>query len=79
MDSVCIKGVSKADWLYFKSEAAKENKTMGDFFKTVLMKYRGPPKGNWDKILSHKPILTKEDAEAIRRYVNEEFKKDTEF
>lgn len=71
MDSVCIKGVSKADWLYFKSEAAKENKTMGEFLKTLVALYKESPKDNWAEILHRKPAFTKAEVEDMRKKAGE--------
>lgn len=34
--TICIKGVSEEDWRYFKSEAVRKGKTMGEFFGVLI-------------------------------------------
>jgi tRNA uridine 5-carbamoylmethylation protein Kti12 len=78
MTNVCIKGVKKADWTYFKSEATKEEKTMGDFFNKVLTRYKEKSKDNWDEILYGAPTLTDKEAEEMKKAIKV-FKEEYDF
>jgi len=79
MTNVCIKGVNRADWLYLKSEAVKEGRTMGEFLGSLISAYRSKPKTNWDEIMSRKPILTEEEANEMLNEINRAFRTETEF
>jgi len=76
--TACIKGVDKADWRYAKAEAAKSNKTMGDFFGELVRAHKDTRRDNWDEVLSAKPLFTKEEAEEIRK-ATEDFRKSFKF
>ncbi len=76
--NVCIKGIRKSDWRYFKSEAAKADKTMGDFFSSLVLKYKENKEDNWDDILSRSPMLSESDAEEITERARA-FRKDFDF
>jgi len=76
--NICMKGIREADWRYFKSEAAKANKTMGEFFSSLVLKYKEAREDNWGKILSHRPMLSEREAEEVLKRA-EEFRKDFDF
>ncbi len=79
VNTVCIKGVRTSDWSRFKAEAARANKTMGDFFNVMLSTYTRSPKGSWDVILKSKPTLTKKEADEIMKEINEVFRTEKGF
>lgn len=77
--NVCMKDIKEADWLFFKSEAVKANKTMGDFFSVVLSGYKRKPKSSWDVVLDWKPTMTPEEADEMWAEIKDSFRKETEF
>jgi len=79
VNTVCIKGVRTSDWSRFKAEAARANKTMGDFFNVMLSAYKPSPKGSWDAILKSRPTLTKKEANEMMKEINEAFRMETGF
>lgn len=63
MDTL-IKNVDEESWHFLKVEAAKEKKTMGELFNTIIAVYKNKQdsREQLQKILSRAPLLTKEEA-----------------
>jgi hypothetical protein len=79
VNTICIKGVRESDRLLFKAEAARANKTMGDFFNVVLSAYKRSPKSGWDTLLNWKPTMTPKEADEMHSRIKKAFKTETEF
>ena len=61
-----IKDVDEEAWLEFKSMAARNKMKMGKLFNKMVEEYEEKSKNFWDGILKGPPILSKEEADAMR-------------
>ncbi len=63
----CIKNIDEEAWRYFKIEATRHDMALGEFFGRLLKDHlEKEEKSNWDEILGRKPILTADEARAIK-------------
>ena len=74
-----IKKVDRESWKTFKIEATKHEMQLGEFFSRLVKEHKEKEaENNWDDILESKKILTRKQAEEIKKYT-EEFRKGFEF
>jgi len=71
MEVKTIKGIDEDTWADFKSIAAKNKVKTGEMFKMMLKEYKKKSEDIWNKILKHKPILTKRECEAMEITIKE--------
>lgn len=80
MNTVCVRGFSKSEWLDMKAEAAKANKTIAEFISMLFFRYKSEkPKSNWDALLDWKPTMTPEEADKMEKEIYKAFRTETEF
>ena len=64
-----MKGVDDATWARFKSMAAQNNMKAGQMFKLMVEEHTKKSERLWEKILNHKSILTKKEADLFEQTV----------
>lgn len=70
--TTCIKNIEEDSWRLFKSEAAKHDMQLGDFFSKVVEDHTTRERGNnWDIILNKKRTLTKNQVKGLKKYTKE--------
>ncbi len=70
-----IKNVNKESWKIFREESIRHGVTSGDMLNILVKEHMENEKGGkntWDHILGrNKPLITKKEAEAIRKGADE--------
>ncbi|MBI2232988.1 MAG: hypothetical protein HYU56_03640 [Candidatus Aenigmarchaeota archaeon] len=75
--SAVIKNVNKESWKILRAEAIKHGVTTGKMLEVLVKEHVEKEKSKkhaWDLILTKRPLLTKKEAEAIKKRT-EEFRK----
>lgn len=74
-----IKKVDGETWRLFKVEAAKHGMQLGEFFSRIVNDHKDHEiESNWDAILTGKSILSKKQAEGIKKQAKQ-FRKGFDF
>lgn len=74
-----IKKVDKESWKTFKIEATKHDMQLGEFFSKLILEHKEKEaENNWDDILESRKILTRKQADEMKKHT-EEFRKGFEF
>jgi len=60
-----IKNVDDKTWAQFKSIAAQNNAKAGQMFELLVDEYQKHAKGWWERVLSRKPVLSKEECDEL--------------
>ncbi|MBI5072847.1 hypothetical protein HZA99_03445 [Candidatus Woesearchaeota archaeon] len=71
MDTM-IKNIDEENWHFVKVQAAKEKKTIGELFNTMVQGYKEKEiaqKNAWERILSRKATLTQKKADEIEKSI----------
>jgi hypothetical protein len=71
---IAIKNVKRETWQLFKSESARHNLKMGEFLERLLREHiRGEriARMRWNRIFTHKPLLTARQAKAVEAEARE--------
>jgi len=64
-----IKNVDDETWKQLKEMARRRRLKMGALLKEIAMEYKKRPSDSWNNILNVRPILAKEQAEAMLKMV----------